>query len=630
MTDASRERMAPLPTGDGRLVGLDGVVEELARATDDFAVLPEVATRAVGNLLRGTTVLWVLDTDQRTIRMLAGWHPEAAARLDLAELGEGRDLQLGDGFLGTLLEQRQTFFRKQLDLEELKAVNSSYLEYFARHGLSGMIIVPLTCRGQRIGMLGISRHAGQPAFEDVDLTLLRQVAGHVALAVDNARLLALARQEIAERSRSERRLRYQATHDSLTGLPNRLLLRERLDELVAADEPAGHTLLFLDLDGFKDVNDALGHEAGDDVLRQLAARLMSAVPSSGLLARLGGDEFAVLLDGTATDPVEVAGALRAALVPPAWVGGQPVHLGASVGVAAVHADEDAASDLMRRADLAMYRAKQTGEGVCVFDAEVDAHRANRLSRVDALRRAIAGGDLRVFWQPIVDVVTGKVLSAEALVRWQRGDLLVPPDDFVPLAEQSGLILPLTQWVVAEVAAAMAAWAAEGRGLRTAVNLATSVLAERRVADDLAGRFDEHGVEPSTVTLEISEASLLNPRAREGLRQCAERGFDLAIDDFGTGYASFGYLKDLAVDEVKIDRSFVRALQDDPRDAAIVGSIGFVAERLGLRTVAEGVEHPLALERLAELGISAAQGFLISRPMPREHFGQWLTERQEEV
>jgi EAL domain-containing protein (putative c-di-GMP-specific phosphodiesterase class I) len=352
---------------------------------------------------------------------------------------------------------------------------------------------------------------------------------------------------------------------------------------------------------------------------------MAAIPSGVFLARLGGDEFAVLLDATGPDPVEVATGVRAALTAPAWAGGQPVHLGGSIGVAHVHAEADEPADLMRRADLAMYRAKQTGEGVCVFDAAVDAARADRLSRLGALRRAIAVGELRLYWQPILDLASGRITSAEALVRWQQRDRLVPPDEFIPLAEQSGLVLPLTRWVVDVAAATAAEWARSGRPLHIAVNVATSVLAERNVAGDLADRFARAGVEPSDVTLELSEASLLNPRAREGLRRCAERGFRLAIDDFGTGYASFGYLKDLAVDIIKIDRSFVRTLAADTRDEAIVGSIGFVAERLGLRTVAEGVEDADALARLRSLGIDAAQGFLMTPPLPRSHFEEWWTE-----
>ncbi|MDQ1636198.1 MAG: hypothetical protein QOJ32_3007 [Frankiaceae bacterium] len=605
---------------------LDDLVGQLALATDDFSTLPEIATRGVGDLLHGTSVLWVLDTDVQTIRLVAGWHPEQARRLDLAELGDGVEMQRGQGFLGQLLEHGATFYRPQLEPSDLVGVNPAYLEYFARHGLTGMIIVPLSARGQQIGMLGVSRHASQEPFVDDDLALMRQVAGHVALAVDNSRLLALARVEIADRRNSERRLRHQATHDSLTDLPNRALLRERLDGVTGTRADIGidsglRALLILDLDGFKDVNDGLGHEAGDAVLRQIAGRLQGGIPPGAFLARLGGDEFAVLVDDTGPSAFELATDLRALLANPAWAGGQPVHLGGSVGIAFVWPTDEPA-DLMRRADLAMYRAKQTGEGVCVFDEVVDGPQAERLTRLGALRRAIANGELRLHWQPIVDVRTREVVLAEGLVRWQQGDRLVPPGEFVPLAEQSGLIVPLTYWVVETAATDYAHWAAQGRPFPISINLATPVLAEVGVADQLKARFAVEGVPCHEVTLEISESGLLNQRARDGVSACAAAGFRLAIDDFGTGYASFSYLKDVDVDVVKIDRSFVRNLHTDERDVAIVGSIAFVTRRLGLRTVAEGVESEQALELLDELGIDEAQGFLFSPALPVDDLDLW--------
>ncbi len=606
---------------------LDDLVGRLALATDDFATLPEIATRAVAELLYGTSIIWVLDSDVQTIRLLAGWDPDDARRLDLTELGGGVELQRGQGFLGRLLEHGATFYQPRIRPSDLADVNPSYLEYFARHGLSSMIIVPLSARGQHIGMVGVSRHGAQEPFDEGDLALMRQVAGHVALAVDNSRLLALARVEIADRRSSERRLRHQATHDSLTDLPNRALLRERLEGATGGRTDLGietglRALLFLDLDGFKDVNDGLGHEAGDAVLRQIAGRLQGGIPAGGFLARLGGDEFAVLLDDTAPSAYDVATDLRGLLATPAWAGGQPVHLGGSVGIAYFRPD-DLPADLMRRADLAMYRAKQTGAGVCVFDETVDGPQAERLTRLGALRRAITQGELRLYWQPVVDVRTREVVLVEGLVRWQHRDRLVPPDEFIPLAEQSGLILPLTHWVIDTAAADYARWAAAGHPIPISVNLATPVLAESDVADQLVSRFAAQDVPRDAVTLEISESGLLDQRARNGVAACAAAGFRLAIDDFGTGYASFSYLKDFEVDVVKIDRSFVSGLHADDRDVAIVGSIGFVTQRLGLRTVAEGVESEQALALLDQLGIDEAQGFLFSPALPVAEFDAWL-------
>ena len=425
-------------------------------------------------------------------------------------------------------------------------------------------------------------------------------------------------------STASRRLREQAArneqqalHDGLTGLANRRSLDRELD--AAVTRPGRAALVLLDLDRFREVNDTLGHASGDELVLEMAARLQALAGPDDVVARLGADEFAVLLpevDG-AESALLHAEVLRRALTAPVQVAGVDVVLGARAGVS-VHPDdaEDGAA-LMRHADVATETAKQSHLRVCAYDADLDDNSTERLGLLADLARALSQGELVLHYQPKCDL-SGRVLGVEALVRWQhpvRG--LVPPLEFLPVAERTGLVHPLTE-VVLDLALAQArAWLDAGHRVPVAVNISTRSLLQAGFTESVLTALGTHGVPPGLLGLEITETTIMQDpeRALAVLTRLADAGVRLSIDDFGTGYSSLAYLKQLPVHELKIDRAFVAALATSPRDRVIVDSTVALAVRLGLDVVAEGVEDQPTLTELARLGCRTAQGFYFSRPVP---------------
>jgi len=426
-------------------------------------------------------------------------------------------------------------------------------------------------------------------------------------------------------------LQHQVLHDALTGLPNRTLLHDRLAHTLRLVErdASSLALLLLDLDRFKEVNDTLGHQAGDALLRQVAARMRDAVRASDTVARLGGDEFAVLLPGAERDgAVHAAQTLLAALVAPMTVEGQTVHVGASIGIAVTPTHGHEAVVLLRHADVAMYIAKRGGSGYAVYDPRHDGYSTGRLMREAELRQALATHELVLHYQPLVDLRTGQTTGVEALVRWTHPTHgLLAPAAFIPLAEQTGLIVPLTRWVLEQVVAQQAAWARAGRPLAVAVNLSVRTLHDERLPETLAWLLRQSAIAPEQVTLEITESVLMaDPaQARAVLTRLSALGVRVAIDDFGTGYSSLAYLKQLPVDAVKIDKSFVQSMgaTEATKDTAIVRSIIELGHNLGLMVVAEGIEDRETWAHVRALGGDVAQGYYMSRPLPLPSLDRWL-------
>jgi len=426
-------------------------------------------------------------------------------------------------------------------------------------------------------------------------------------------------------------LQHQVLHDALTGLPNRTLLHDRLAHALRLGErdTSSLALLLLDLDRFKEVNDTLGHQAGDALLRQVAACMRDAVRSSDTVARLGGDEFALLLPGADRDgAVQAAQTLRAALVAPVTLEGQTVHVGASIGIAVTPAHGQEAAVLLRHADVAMYVAKRAGSGYAVYDPRHDGYSAGRLLREAELRQALATHALVLHYQPIVDLRTGHTTGVEALVRWTHPTLgVLAPDAFIPLAEQTGLIVPLTRWVLEHAVAQGAVWARAGRPLGVAVNLSVRTLHDERLPDTLAWLLRQYALRPERVTLEITESVLMADPAQAlaVLTRLSALGVRVAIDDFGTGYSSLSYLKEVPVDTVKIDKSFVRQMgaPEATKDTAIVRSVIELGHNLGLLVVAEGIEDRATWEQVQALGGDVAQGYYMSRPLPVPSLDRWL-------
>lgn len=414
--------------------------------------------------------------------------------------------------------------------------------------------------------------------------------------------------DITQRKQSEEVLRYQALHDALTGLPNRTLLHDRLDQAIraAAREQTSLTLLQIDLDRFKEVNDTLGHAAGDALLQQLGRRLQDAIRASDTVARLGGDEFAVLLPASdTTGAIQTARALLHALGEPLSLAGHMLFVGASIGIATYPMHGADAASLLRQADVAMYTAKRAGGGYAVYARTQDAHTPERLSLTSALHHAIVHDELRLHYQPTVDVVTGHVRTVEALVRWQRPEHgLLLPDQFIPLAEETGLIVPLTRWVLETALQQCRRWQQAGLDLSVAVNLSVRTLYDPDLTEMITELLQTYDVQPDRLRIELTESMVMTDPARalEVLTHLHARGIRLAIDDFGTGYSSLAYLKRLPVDEIKIDRSFVLNMVADADDATIVASTLGLGHSLGLRFVAEGVETGEVWDMLAALGV----------------------------
>jgi diguanylate cyclase (GGDEF)-like protein len=440
-------------------------------------------------------------------------------------------------------------------------------------------------------------------------------------------LLLVTARDISDQVDLQRQVTHLTFHDGTTGLPNRSFLEERAKDLLSGDRDGSETeriaakrigAIFVDLDGFTAINDSVGHGAGDLVLAQAGRRLRSLVPALDTVARWGGDEFAVLIESASSpqEIVDIAERLAAAIAAePFQVAGRGVSITASVGVA--FADPELAGHLLRNADLAMSRAKAAGGGrVEVFAAHMHADVIRRLELAADLRAAIEDGGLGIEYQPVVELSTSRVVSVEALVRWSRGGESIAPREFLGVAEDSGLIVPLGAWVLGQACRQVAQWRASGWQVGLAVNYSLRQVSATGFAESLLTAIDNSGLSRSALTIEVAERVLIEvgePILAElaGLRQLGVR---LAIDDFGTGYASLAYLRELPVDIIKIDPSFVAGLGTDGTLAMLTRTIVQVGHDLGIEIVAEGIERPEQLELLRAMGCGLGQGYLVARPM----------------
>jgi diguanylate cyclase (GGDEF)-like protein len=457
---------------------------------------------------------------------------------------------------------------------------------------------------------------------DTRILILALVGGLLALWAALYRTVASA----------SRRLRHQATHDSLTDLSNRSELYELGERALAAAQRDGTlaALLLIDLDRFKEVNDTMGHEQGDRLLVDVAARLRGLLRRSDILARLGGDEFAVLACLPHRGALgEVATRLHAALARPFEIDGVAIELGASIGIAVQPDHGDDVSTLLRHADVAMYEAKRAATSIETYDPVRDPYSAERLALLGELRRALDHDELVLHFQPKVAVDSGAVIGVEALVRWQHPERgLLGPGDFLGLAERTGVIADITRWVLEAAVRQCSEWRREGIDLPVAVNLAAANIVDSTLPDAVAATLARWDLPGHRLECEISEDTVMGDprRATDVLERLRALGVRLSLDDFGTGHSSLSYLKRLPLDEVKIDRSFVIGMADDASDAAIVRSTIDLARHLGLAVVAEGVETSEVLDVLASLDCDVAQGFLLSRPLPAGELGAWLAAR----
>jgi len=472
----------------------------------------------------------------------------------------------------------------------------------------------------------MSQRIEEGDFTEGDFAHAVDVRGKDEIA-ELARRFDRMRKGLAAREDQIMRLAYR---DALTDLPNRILFNDRLGVAmeVARRERRPLAVLLLDLDRFKQINDTLGHQTGDQVLQQAAKRLGTLVRKSDTIARLGGDEFIILLgDCSIEEAKQIGEKILQALDEPIVIGEHSLDVRASMGIAGYPADSEDPDMLMRHADLAMYAAKRGNLGLAAYEAAHGRHRMEQLSLLSELRRAIDNEELRLVFQPKIDMRTGEVVGAEALVRWlhpERGS--VPPGDFIPFAEQTGFIKSITRWVIEAAAAQCARWKTLGMSLKVVINISVLDLLDPGMPDAILSALQRNGMSARCLGLEITESGMMQDQAAAiaVLKRLRSLDIDLSIDDFGTGHSSLAYVKQLQVSELKIDRSFVRNLVQDDKDRAIVLSVIELAHNLGLTVVAEGVEDRNTLDVLRELGCDIVQGYVFAKPLPEKDLRDWFS------
>jgi diguanylate cyclase (GGDEF)-like protein len=488
-------------------------------------------------------------------------------------------------------------------------------------GVAAIARVPIAANGETVGWLGVgvADNPERLRAAAVEARLLG-LAGQAASAIANARLLD--------------QIRYQALHDALTGLPNRALILDRAEQMLARARREHHqaAALFIDLDNFKAINDTLGHSAGDELLQAVAARITGALRDSDTVGRLGGDEFVVLSEGASliAGPELIAERIADVLHEPFFLGARgqsPFTVSASIGIAS--GDRPAAQDLLRDADIALYRAKAAGKGrFAVFEADMQSDALARLELEMDLHQALPSGQFRVVYQPVLDLDDMSVTGFEALLRWAHPTLgTIGPDEFIPILEDTGMILDVGRWVLREACRECAAWQAAGHRLSVSVNVSIRQLESDALVDDVRTALQESGLDADGLVIEITETALMRDTnvTVACLRRLKQLGVRLAIDDFGTGYSSLAYLRQFPVDELKIDRSFVVAMLESTEAVALTQALVKLGHTLGLRTVAEGIEQTEQLDGLRQNRCESGQGFLFSRPIAAEAVDSFLKD-----
>jgi diguanylate cyclase (GGDEF)-like protein len=519
---------------------------------------------------------------------------------------------------------------KALDAGEWDMVIADY----TMSGLGGSTALSMVRdRGLEVPFIFVSGTTG----EELAVEAMKHGADDYIIKSHLNRLIPAINRELRDadvrraRAKAEERIRHLAYYDSLTELPNRTLFQNRLEMAVANAQRTGNPLsvLIMDLDGFKEINDTMGHMMGDAVLREIGKRLQGGLRDSDTVARLGGDEFAVLLSGVGQTGAELAARkLLAAVQEPLTIEGLNLDVHGSVGIAIAPAHGTEAQLLVQRADVAMYVAKGDRSGFAVYAQELDRHSPERLALMGDFRHAIARDELRVHYQPKLNLKTREVFSVEALVRWQHPQLgLILPNRFIPMAEQTGAIRPLTLWMLERALQQGLDWHAKGHDLIVAVNLSPRNLQDGELPERVRALLELLSAPASMLELEIIESVIMSDplRALQVLTRLSKMGLRLAVDDFGTGYSSFSYLRRLPVHEIKIDKSFIADMVED-HDEVIVQSTIELAHNLGLTCVAEGVPDQQTLERLAELGCDTAQGDFISPALDGDGVVEWLRQR----
>jgi diguanylate cyclase (GGDEF)-like protein/PAS domain S-box-containing protein len=598
----------------------------LVRATDETALLNEIC--GIFRDISGFPFAWVGFAEGGAAKKV---HPAA-----LAEIEEGAliatanhvtwgDDATGRGVTGTAIREGKVVVVHDM---QTGAVHAPWREFMMRHAIVSAMSLPLRTGNTILGALTVYSHDAN-AFGPDEVRVAEELADNLAYGI------AALRAEAA-RNQYAQQLEYHAGHDILTGLPNRALLQDRLNQAIAYASRYCYSVwvLFLDLDRFKFVNDSLGHKAGDIVLKTIAARLQASVREADTVARLGGDEFVLVLPERVDETLANAVVQRImdAVAEPIVVDGHEFFLGCSIGVAVYPTDGEDPETLIKNADIAMYRAKESGRNNFQFyTAAMNERLLERLRIEGDLRNALERGEFVLHYQPQIDLRASRTVGMEALIRWQHPVLgMIPPLRFIGLAEETGLIVPIGEWVLRTACAQAVAWQQAGLGaLRLGVNLSARQFAQHDLVRMIAGILEETGLAPHLLELELTESLVMTDvdRAISVLGELKALGVKLSLDDFGTGHSSLSYLKRLPIDALKIDQSFVRDITHTPDDAAIVASIISLAGNLRRHVIAEGVETREQLVYLQDHGCNEMQGYYFSRPVPADVFERLLLQDQ---